>query len=187
MFLEGIMFFYFHNLDEKTQNTMLKEVAYDMERKALYVSSKLNTRVRAKYPRLLMKSIENANPVELAEQLEAGYLYTPRQLRQRQEHGTPEIGLEGEALAYSEFNRFYIRAICRRALMENAQVRIYCAKTTGTEARQTTIQRAIGKAVSPFAVLVDLRAHIGKNCLLGVIGGINLGLSVELVAQQAEA
>lgn len=181
------MFFDFHDLDENTQRTMLKEVASDMEQKALYVSSKLNTRVRAKYPQLLMESIKNANPFEFANQVEAGYLYTPRQLRQKEESGMKEVGLEGVALAYNEFNRFYIRAICRRALTENKQVRIYCAKTTDTEARKSTIQRAVGKYVNPFAVLVDLRAHIGKNCVLGVIGGINLGLSVELVAQQADA
>ena len=79
-----------------------------------------------------------------------------------------------ETLAEGEFNRFYIRGLCRRAVEENvAQLVIYRAKTV-THARPES-ERRIGATVSPGALLADLRQNVGVDTVLGVPAGPEFG------------
>lgn len=80
-------------------------------------------------------------------------------------------------LAEGEFNRFYIRGLCLRAIEENVpSLVVYRAKAV-TNARSES-ERKIGAGVSPQSLLDDLRSHARLDTALGLPPGPNSGLSV---------
>lgn len=84
-----------------------------------------------------------------------------------------------ETLAEGEFNRFYIRAVCLRALQEGfANVRVHRAKNVSDPRSES--QTKIGELIRAETLLNDLRSNIGVDSSLGLPSGPNSGLSVEL-------
>jgi hypothetical protein len=83
-----------------------------------------------------------------------------------------------EMLAEGEFNRYYIRAICRIAIEEQVSLEIYHAKSVHSP--RTESQQKIGQTVNPSTLLTDLRSHIEVDTALGLPAGPNSGLSVRL-------
>lgn len=84
-----------------------------------------------------------------------------------------------QMLAEGEFNRFYIRALCLRAIEdEHPQVVVYRAKAV-TNARSAS-EQMIGQNMPAEAVLRDLRERPGVDTALGLPPGPNSGLSVRL-------
>jgi hypothetical protein len=84
-----------------------------------------------------------------------------------------------EMLAEGEFNRFYIRGLCVRALADGIdEVVVYRAKAVQNARSES--EGKIGQRVSADALLVDLRLHKGVDTALGLPPGPNSGLSVHL-------
>jgi hypothetical protein len=84
-----------------------------------------------------------------------------------------------ETLAEGEFNRFYIRGLCVRALAEGiTELVIYRAKQVENPRSESTAK--IGLKISAQALLTDLRANPGVDTALGLPPGPNSGLSVKL-------
>jgi len=83
-------------------------------------------------------------------------------------------------LAESEFNRYYIRALARRAIEDGiSELVIYRAKPV-TNPRPESEAR-IETSLPPQDLLDDLRSHLGdERPSLGVPSGPNSGLSVRL-------
>jgi hypothetical protein len=84
-----------------------------------------------------------------------------------------------EMLAEGEFNRFYIRALCLRAIEDGvSEVIVYRAKDV--EHARSESQQKIGSRVAAELLLRDLRTHVGVDTALGLPPGPNSGLSVHL-------
>jgi hypothetical protein len=84
-----------------------------------------------------------------------------------------------EMIADEAFNRYYIRAICRRALaMGLDEVVVYRAKPVSSP--RTRSEELLETAVSAADLLEDLRQHSGEKTELGIPGGPNSGISVYL-------
>ena len=76
-----------------------------------------------------------------------------------------------------EFNRYYCRGLCRRAIEEGvAQLQVYRAKAVA-EPRPAS-QAKIGALVDPAAILDDLRRTQGVEPALGLPPGPNSGLTL---------
>lgn len=106
------------NLDSRTRELMLEELIIDIEKKALYLSKRLNDSGILRYPELLRHAIEKGNDDTLAQELKNGYLNAAEQ-RKKPKGGSSTVNVPvnaNEMLAEGEFNRFYIRALCRRAI-----------------------------------------------------------------------
>ena len=84
-----------------------------------------------------------------------------------------------ETLAEGEFNRFYIRGVCIRALSLHRDVIIYRAKAVDQPRPESAVR--VGVTLNPLQVLEDLRGNVGVDTVLGVPGGPNSGLSVRMV------
>ena len=84
-----------------------------------------------------------------------------------------------DVLAEGEFNRFYMRGVCRRAIVESvSKLVVYRAKPV--ENPRPDSESKLGATVEPSALLADLRANIGIDTFLGLPAGPNSGLCVKL-------
>jgi hypothetical protein len=168
------------NLDDRTRHSMLEEVLMDIERKALYLSKRLNDNGIAKYPEILRRAIDRGNDSTFADELQSGYMNTTEE-RKKPSGGFTSVRVPSNAhemLAEGEYNRFYVRALCRRAIQEGTSLVIYRAKPVSNPRPESELK--IGQTVDPQRLLEDLRNNVGIDTALGIPAGPNSGLSVKL-------
>ncbi len=178
------MGFQFENLDDRTRRLMLEELEYDLARSTppLYLSPRLNERGRAAYPDLLRAAIRDGNDVSLANALRSEHLFKATEQRKKPKGGYTEAKVPvtaPETLAEGEFNRFYARGLCRRAIEDRIpELVVYRAKEVENPRPESIAM--IGTRVNAEALLRDLRAHPGIEPALHLPPGPNSGLSVRL-------
>jgi hypothetical protein len=178
---EVVVAFHLVNLDERTRELMLEEVEYDVARNQLHISPFLSGQGQRDYPSLLREAIEHGDAESLAESLR-GHRRIARTLHRRKPTGGYTIvtvpKTAAQTLAESEFNRYYIRALCRRALAEGVkELIVYRAKPVANPRPES--EALLETAVDPAALLEDLRIHTGdEEPELGIPAGPNSGISV---------
>ncbi|MGX5683401.1 hypothetical protein ACWKWW_02475 [Chryseobacterium cucumeris] len=80
-------------------------------------------------------------------------------------------------LCQSEFNRYYIRGLCLKALKDKIEsVEIYRGRQSSFVRPESEVQ--IGKKLDPLELLEDLRNSIGKQPKL--FPEINSGLTIKI-------
>jgi hypothetical protein len=85
-----------------------------------------------------------------------------------------------DTLAEGEFNRFYVRGLCRRTLQErDGQLVVHRAKAVAQPRPES--EALIGTSPDAEKLLSDLRTNIGVEPALGVPKGPNSGLSVQII------
>lgn len=172
----------YKNLDQRTRTIMLAEIERDIAGNTLYLSDNLNQQGRADYPGLIRDAARSGNDVTLAAAIQ-GRLNShekPRKLKSGEFSKAPVMRSNAhEMLAEGEFNRFYIRALCVRAIEDGLSgVTVYRAKAV--ENARSESQQKIGQRVPAEALLRDLRTHPGVDTALGLPPGPNSGLSVQI-------
>lgn len=174
------MSFNFKNLDKRTRELMLEEVELDLKNEELYLSKRFSGAGRLVYPQLLKKAVTSGNEEILEEDLRKNNCFEQTETaRNRSGLMTiKKVRLDAPTiLAEGEFNRFYIRALCRRLLEEGGgELVIYRAKNVKIPRPESQIR--IGKSVSAEQLLEDLRRNKDVDTALGVPAGPNSGLSV---------
>lgn len=167
--------FSFENLDNVTRELMLSEVQFDVEREMLYTSDRLNGFGRANYQDFLIKSVTEGDEVMLEELLDISRCFNSTELRQGRSAKVPSNA--SKLLSQSEFNRFYIRAVCARAIKEGVEnVEVYRARESSWTRPES--EAKIGLAIPAKELLEDLRNSIGAEPNL--LPDINSGLSVRI-------
>ncbi len=177
------MALYFENLDERTRQLMLAEVDYDISHNQLHVSPFLSGQGQRDYVNLLREAMQSGSDETLAQHLRE-HRRILRTLPRRNPKGgfsiaaTPENA--AQLLAESEFNRYYIRALARRAIEDGIpELVIYRAKPVANPRPES--EARIETSLPPDELLEDLRSHPGDEPpTLGVPSGPNSGLSVRL-------
>ena len=176
------MSLYFVNLDDRTRQLMLEEVEYDVAHNQLHISPFLSGQGQRDYINLLREAIQSGSDETLAEHLKEHRRLNRTQPRKNPAGGfsiaaTPENA--AEILAESEFNRFYIRALARRAIEDGVNdLVVYRAKPVQNPRPRS--EALIEATLPPQDLLEDLRAHPDEPPALGVPSGPNSGLSVRL-------
>lgn len=165
-------------LDERTRQMMLQEVQRDKRANMLYLSPRLSAQGRTDYPVLLRQAVQQHDDDWLAQQLstEDRLNRTETRTRQGKTHVADVPHTAPWTLAEGEFNRFYIRALCVRAIEDGLRLQVYRAKSV-TNPRSAS-QALVGTYVDPQTLLNDLREHQGVDTALGLPAGPNSGLSV---------
>ena len=170
------------NLDERTRAFMLRELERDITGDTLYESPRLSERGKDDYAVLLRDAIEAGDDVSLADSLRSGGRIRATEERRKPKGGftTAKVPVTApETLAEGEFNRFYARGLCLRALDDGiADVIVYRAKAVRNPRPES--EAMIGKRMSAAALLDDLRTHVGMDTALGLPPGPNSGLSARL-------
>jgi hypothetical protein len=168
------------NLDDLTRGSSVKEIEQDLGRGALYISSRLSAKGAAEYSGLLLSAVRNGTVASLANELRAEGRLNTTEERRKPSGGftTARIPVNAaDMLAEGEFNRFYIRGLCVRAIAEGIpSLVVYRAKHV--ENPRSASEALIGSLISVDKLLKDLRENIGTDTALGLPAGPNSGLSV---------
>jgi lysyl-tRNA synthetase class 2 len=178
------------NLDSRTRDLMLKEIEVDASsERGLFVSNRLSESGRRDYQSLLEEAIKSYDHKWLADSLRAN-----GRMKMEEEKRKPKGGYTmakipvtaPDTLAEGEFNRFYMRALCRRAIEDGiSELIVYRAKETKNPRSES--ERKVNTRVAPDKLLEDLRSHTGVDTALGLPPGPNSGLSVRLPSGMDES
>lgn len=169
------------DLDARTRQLMAEEVRLDMEQRSLYLSDRLTPLGAAAYPGILSRAVASGDDESFAAELRrAGLLrqYEDVVRRRKVVHArVPRTA--ADTLAEGEFNRFYLRGLCRRVLEDGGdEVEVYRAK--GVREPRPESVALIGTHVRADRLLEDLRRNVGVEPALGLPAGPNSGLSARL-------
>jgi hypothetical protein len=178
------MALYLENLDDRTRGLMLDEMEHDISNNQLHISPFLSGQGQRDYASLLRDAIQNGTDETLAQNLREHRRIVRTQPRRQPKAGgysiaaTPENA--AEVLAESEFNRYYIRGLARRAIEDGiTDLIVYRAKPVQNPRPES--EARVETSLSPQELLEDLRSHPGDEPpTLGVPSGPNSGLSVRL-------
>jgi hypothetical protein len=171
------------NLDERTRRFMLEEVERDIVAGKLFLSDRLTDSGKKDYPDLLREAIQGGGDEgTLAKNLRGqGRLKLTEDKISKK--GRPYVSKvpenAAETLAEGEFNRFYARGLCRRAIEDGiGNLVVYRAKEVDNPRPDSASK--IDQQISASKLLEDLRINIGVDPALGLPSGPNSGLSVRL-------
>lgn len=169
--------FRFENLDEVTRRYMLIEVEEAIKASQLYLSQRFTTLGREQYPALLREAVRTGNENSLTTAI------LQKQLLVEQEpYGTNTRRVPASAartFAEGQFNAFYMRGVCHRALQAGGEVEVYRAKEVITTHPISKYQE--GQRLDPQQVLRLLRhSPSGRDRGPVVPAGFNSGLSLRL-------
>jgi hypothetical protein len=170
------------NLDSRTRTFMVDEIDMDIANGTLYFSSWFTTQGRQDWPTLLRDAASIGNDASLAGQvsLHGRLLLSAQRRRPTGGYVTYRVPYTApETISEGEFNRFYARGLCRRAIDEGITSLIVYRGKAVANPRPLSAQK-IGTAVDPSLLLADLRTSIGVDPALGIPSGPNSGLSVRL-------
>lgn len=177
------MALYYYNLDDRTRQLMLDEMDYDIANNQLHISPFLSGQGQRDYPNLLREAIQSGSDATLAESLRAHrriFRALPRRNKLKEGYGIAAVPRNAaDILAEGEFNRFYIRALARRAVEDGIrELVVYRAKKARRPRPES--ETLVETTLSPKDLLADLRAHPDQPPTFGVPSGPNSGLSVRL-------
>lgn len=169
------MYLDYQNLNDETRQIMLSEIRADAQNGRLYMSKRLSERGQTDYPNLLEVAAEKHDDEWLGDQL--------TEHRRIKESETTKLGKvkhtphdAHETLAMGEFNSYYIRALCLRAISESRSIVIYRARQN--ESPRPESEAAIGQNPNPQLLLEALRLPIEQRPR-DVIPKPNSGLTIK--------
>ncbi len=167
---------------EEVRELMVEEIDRDIATGKLYLSSRLSARGLDAYQKLLREAAGSGSEVGLAAQISAAGRLNTTEIKRTPSGGQTSAAVPvtaAETLAEGEFNRFYLRGLCRLAIERGiAQVEVYRAKHV--QNARSASRAKIGTHVNAETLLEDLRRNVGLDTALGLPGGPNSGLSARL-------
>ena len=171
--------FQYTALDDVTRRLMLEEIQQAKANGEVYFSTRFTPAGHAAWPDLLADAARTHDEHWLAYELEAGGLieaYEPRRL-QRGGYTLAHVSDRApETQADGQFTRFYIAAICRRALDEGRKdVTVYRAKQRATTRSESNALE--GQKIDAASLLAQVRTIKGSFAC-GLLKP-NSGLAVE--------
>lgn len=167
--------FNFVNLTDSVRGKMLSEVEMDISKGNIYISGRLNELGIEKYVEFLKESIENGTEEILEALIRDNNCLNDTEISNGK---TKKVSSNAaQLIAQSEFNRFYIRAICLEAIENDIEsVEVYRARESSWSRPES--ETMIGRQINPKELLEDLRISIGVTPQ--ILPEINSGLSIKI-------
>lgn len=174
---------HYEDLDEDVRKCMLEELDLDIRMGRLYISPRLTSEGARVWPDLLREAFCKHNDDWLASRIRSLGIMRETEERRTPKGNITEVRVPSTApntLAEGEFNRFYIRGLCRHVLQSGGtEVEVYRGKEVDNPRPES--QAMIGKRLSAQHLLEDLRVSQGVEPALGLPPGPNSGLTVRRV------
>jgi hypothetical protein len=164
--------------DEEIRILMLKEVEEDEIQGKTYFSPRLKEDCTELYLKLLKDSIKQGNDESLATEILQSKCLKSAMPRKNPSGIITIAKTPSDAhftLAEGEFNRYYLRALCLKAIENKDTIEVYRAKAVQSPRNES--EALIGKIIDANTLLADLRINIGVDTALGLPSGPNSGLS----------
>jgi hypothetical protein len=189
----------YNHLDEATRRFMLMELDEDVQGGRVALDPLLTARGRGEYADLLAEALRHHDPYWLASELRSGGRMHISVQDADVEKLTPEElpVFEPDVLAEGEFNRYYVRGMCRRALDEGIEeLRIvklnrgpfanfvYQSDDLPKDERERELD--IASRVDPKWLLEKLRMDPEEEMDLGIPGEPGSGLTVDFFEREKE-
>lgn len=156
---------HYQDLNATTRKYMLEELEISIAENKIYVSNYLSEVGKVDWLHLLRAACENGTDISLGNELRIGGRLNTRTLRKKPKGGFTEVDVPvtaHETLSEGQFNRLYIRAICRRAAADGrATVKVYRAAEREHE-RPASIA-LIGTDIGSAELLAKLRNALDFN------------------------
>lgn len=171
----------YKDLDERTLTFMAQEVESDLAAGKLYLNPRLNEAGRQGYPALLLEAVKSHDDEWLADELDAWSYLKESETRQTESGETISARVPvtaAEQLAEGDFNRYYMRGLCLRALDEGIPEVVVYRGRQASEPRPES-EALIGESLPAKDLLEALRNARGDEPALG-LAKPNSGLTVRL-------
>jgi len=167
-------------LTDDVRGLMLSEVATDIAANRLYKSKRFSSNGLEMYEDLLREAILHGDDDTLARELVRIGAFLEYETR-KTKTGTTQVRVPETApftFAEGEFNRFYIRGLCLKALVSGVdKVTIYRARAASSPRPES--EALIGRELNCTQLLEDLRVNSGVETALG-LAQPNSGVSVRI-------
>jgi hypothetical protein len=173
---------YYENLDARTRQLMLEEMELDEAQNKVTISPYLSGQGVRDYPALLRQALEGGDDDSLAAALGEQRRLLRSYTRRTPGGGYATVSVPSNAaqvVAESEFNRYYIRALARRAIETGIRA-LVVVRARPVEQPRAQSEALVETTLDPAEILADLRSHPGEDSRLGVPAGPGSGLSVRL-------
>jgi hypothetical protein len=168
----------YRNLDQRTRDFAVEEINTDVASSTIYISPRLNPEGVQMWPALIREAALAHDDNWVAEEIRRLKLLNTHEERRKPRGGVAIVQIPTTApdtLSEGEFNRYYVRGVCRRAIADNIrEVEVYRARQSNNPRRES--EALIGKRFDPKVLLTDLRNSQGVEPALGVPPGPNSGL-----------
>lgn len=123
----------YQNLDAITRRCMLEEIDLDIQAGTVYISRFLNPEGCARWPIILRQAAETGDDDSLAQAIVSDQCLHDRYEKRKPKGGTTWSDVPYTApqtMGEGEFNRYYARGLCRRAIDEGVmELEVYRAKS----------------------------------------------------------
>jgi hypothetical protein len=173
----------YENLDDETRKFMVEEIEMDIQSDKVYRSSYLTQSGQGAFPDLVLEAAKTGNDDTLTGSLR-GKFNTTTMRRKPRAHGYYRAAVPvnaAEVLAESEFNRYFVRGLCRRAIGSGIErLQVFRAKAVAQPRPES--ERKIGLLVLPDVVLSDVRKsqEYGVETALGIPPGPGSGITLRI-------
>jgi len=159
---------------------MLEELQHDVRRQQVWHSRRLTPRGRAIWSHLLAEAIHEGDPITLARALsrDGRMVAIEGRLTRRGPRTVWVPRNAAEVLAWGEFNRFAIRAMCRRAV-ELGQPFVVVYRARRSKNPRPESEALVGMRMCPTDLLGVVR-QAPDGTTMSFPPGPNSGLSVRL-------
>ena len=166
---------------ENIRHEMVSEIQADIDSGKLYISDRLNTNGKKQYPSALMKAAESLDVNGFVQSFGIHY-FNSHYPRRNPTGSFTQAKMPTNAnitLCEGEFNRFYIWAVCIKAIASGKKyVTAYRARRSDNPRSESVAIE--GQQFEADKLLNDLRTNIGVDTALGLPPGPNSGMSVRL-------
>ncbi|KZD24146.1 hypothetical protein [Tardiphaga robiniae] len=173
----------FEDLDSITRKFMLEEIRADTQADKVYRSSYLTQSGQGNWPDLILVAAQTGNDDTLASSANGQFNSTTQRKKPKGfGYYTAAVPVNAaQMLAESEFNRYFVRGLCLRAMDEGIpRLEVYRAKQVSQPRPES--ESKIGLLVDPQTVLIDVRASQsnGVETALGIPPGPGSGITIRI-------
>lgn len=173
----------YHDLDPTTRRFAIAELERDTAAGTVHVSERVRPGMHDRYGELLRSALAYYDDRWLEEQLAGEQLLVDFEPRRTASGGATTARLPESAarvLAEGDFNHYYMRGVCARAMDEGRHVvEVYRARFSAEPRTESAALE--GRRLDAAELLEELRAPSEEGVAPPPLGRPNSGMSVRLV------